>query len=397
MMGVLPNGLATIVVRTSVFPYSTTVDAVRLRDGATVDVAVKVHAKLRLDLDQRSFFRRVLQEFGTNFASVIPGLLDQLVREALQDSGAERDTALANVGTVRRQFGTALAPHQLFEVVDVPSLRVIGDDPFRAQQEAESRLAEIERVRALRGVELASETEQLRLEHCTRLAQVLGVDPLYLWDPQGYQASRDSQISALVSLLGQYGENVAVLAETLGMDSAVLGGILSGAGLHPQPGVLGDRTAHGASTDRADVGGHIVATYRMDESLGLLPEGARANLAGGVLRQMSTPEGEFVSLAILVFEDDFALASCRAEVDKLTENQTLIAALVDAREHPQHVFRSAASQILGISYEALDVKFELGQLLWEVPQPMLEAGDLGSFVAESICDLFVSPVAVALA
>lgn len=396
MMGILPNGLATIAVRTSVFPYDTTVDAIRLRDAATVDVAVTVHAKLRIDLDQRSFFRRVLQEFGTHFASVIPGLLDQLVREALQESGAERDTALAHVSTVRRQFGNALAPHELFEIVDVPSLRIVGDDPFRAQQEAEIRLAEIERGRALRGVQLASETDQLRLEHCTRLAQVLGVDPLYLWDPQGYQASRDSQISALVSLLGQYGENVAVLAETLGMDSAVLGSILSGAGLHPQPGVLGTRSSHGHGSDRGGADG-IVATYQIDDSLGLLPERVRANLVGGVFRQMSTPDGELVSLAILVCDDNFALASCRAEIDKFTENESLIAALVNAKEHPQHVFRSAASQILGISYEALNVQFELGQLLWEVPQPMLEAGDLGSFVAESICDLFVSPVAVALA
>lgn len=381
MSGVFPTAVSVFLVRTALTRFTTDCYNVRLGDSR-VDLRVVVQARLRLDSDLKTFFRNVMGMYGTDFGTQAPVILHQLVEEGLQGASVDRDHALGSSRNVRASLGAAMEPSDIFEIVDVVSYSVIRDDPIAVQIELEGRLRPVERARRLAEIELAAEEGELRAAGCIRLAERLGVDPLYLWDPEGFRDQANSQRQAFVQLVGQYGENLAVLAEATNMNTDVLSAVLG-----PMlPDLRGPARALRASGQPSALGPKAV--LGLDPSVAELMADAAIDVAGGVLRTAEI-DGKQLRLLLLATSRE-QMAETRRIMGKALGDKALVG-VFDAGLPADSLAREVISWVTGSAREDVHLSQGQGQLIWRLPSAMTRDRQLAEFAAETICDLFESP------
>lgn len=388
LMGIFPTAISMLTVRTAVSRF--TADCVNVQMGeARVDLRAVVQVRLKLQGDLKLFFNQVMSAYGTDFGSSAPIIVQQLIEESLRGVGATRTSALASERKLRSSVADAMEPADIFEIVDVISLTVTRDDPISLQAEVDERLRPLERARRLAEVELAAAEGQLRAEGCLQLGARLGVDPLFLWDPEGFRADAAAQRQATVQLIGQYGDNLAVLAEATNMSAETLRNVLSPvlSDRHSPQGVEGG--------GRAQIeAGRVVPTLSSDEILDQVAMQRGIPFYGGVNRT-TTLEGKDIRIAIAV-TSRASIPSLNDAISASLPPGTLVGVFdgdVSAIELAGHV----ACWITGAAPGTLQISSEAGKLIWSLSDSLSSAGDVAEFAVESVCDLFVAPPLIPLA
>ncbi len=130
----------------------------------------------------------------------------------------------------------------------------------------------------------------------------------------------------------------------------------------------------------------------MDAEIRLLREGRAPQIVGGVFRQLLT-EGDRLRLAIVVYEgSDVSSATVQ---ESLGANVTVVA--VNHSGDPRELLRRIVRGVLRRDIDSSDLESTVGQLLWTVPPVLKQHPIEGTFLAESICDVFDSPSVVPVA
>ena len=224
--GVTPASLQVLQLRTASFPYSVTVPNVEMDDGSVVDLSVSVRVRLRISGDPTSFVEGLLSEFGLDFANEAEILIGQLIEESLRGLPGGSRALAADPRQSRFAAAKRVGPSEVFQITEVLALNVSRWDDHQVAVRDTLHELELDEIRQLRGIETEARAGNARAEVCLQLSRSLGVNPLYLWDPDAYRDDAAARREALVSLVGQYGQNVALLAEVIGVDGASLAQVL---------------------------------------------------------------------------------------------------------------------------------------------------------------------------
>lgn len=385
MMGIMPSSLAMFVIRTALTRFTADCYNVRL-GGSIVDLRVVVQVRLRLGGDLKTFFHSLISTYGTDFATNAPIILQQLVAESLQETGGFPPTT--STRSLRSDVSRAMAPHEVFEIVDVVAITVTRDDPITVQAEVEERLRGLDRARRLSEIELAAEEGELRAAGVLQLSQRLGLDPMYLWDPNLYRDREQGQRDAMVQLLGQYGGNLAILAEATNMNLGMLGSLL--APVLPQTN-SSEQESVAPTGNEMGVASSIRASLALEDTATDLVRQHRSHLLGGVARS-TTVDGKTLEIVLVATSPEYL----EAVADTLRTNISpgTIAGVFDGQQSASVLVREIAAWVTGMPHDAIQLSHDGGQVVWGVPESMAGEDTLAQFTVETICDLFMSPPVV---
>jgi hypothetical protein len=387
--GVTPLGLSVMRVRTASVGFSTRVNGVPLDDGSIVDLDVTVRVALRIESEPAQFFVPLLREYGLDWASLADEMVQQMIEEAIRGAPGTSDSLASAPGELRSGLGKRLAPSEIFRVVEVVSLTVGNWDPHVLATRVAIQEIELGRLRELGRIETESLAGNLRAQSCVTLGRALGVDPRYFWDPGAYAVEAAAQRDGLVQLLGQYGHNLAMLADVLEIEPHMLGELL-GPALRGQ-GIVSDgrvRPAPVLETGRSGSGSRCVLST--DAEIRLLRGPGSDGIVGGVFRQLLT-NGDRMRLAIVVHEPS-AVVDIPAIEHVLGTGVTVAA--VPSSSDPSELLRRIVLAVVGLEVDSGDVEWVDGQLVWAVPAMLKQSPVEGAFLAESICDVFDSPAVI---
>lgn len=389
--GVTPAGLQVLQLRTASFPYSVTVPNVEIDDGSVVDLSVSVRVRLRISGDPTSFVEGLLSEFGLDFAHEAEILIGQLIEESLRGLPGGSRALAADPRQSRFAAAKRVGPSEVFQITEVLALNVSRWDEHQVAIRDTLHELELEEIRQLRGIETEARAGNARAEVCLQLSRSLGVDPLYLWDPDAYRDDAAGRREALVSLVGQYGQNVALLAEVIGVDGASLAEVLEpalGTSVGQRIGLGGAPVAIGASSA---VSGSSGAVFARDAEVALLAA-SNPNVIGGVYRQLMVG-GDSLRLLVLVHEPGASIEELRSEAEALL-GEGVSVALVPNSGASADLASRIVEEVTGLPGA---VSWLGGELQWEVPRQLVENPDVGRFLAETVCDVFESPPLVPVA
>jgi hypothetical protein len=358
---------------------------VRLDDDAAIDVDVDVRVALNIGDDQVRFFEDLFGAYGADWADSADAIVSQLIADAIRSSpGAHPDLERNTLG-FRVAAGRSMGPRDVFRVVDVLRLEVPAWDAHQqALREAEQR-AVVTRIEEIRRVETEAIAGDVRARSCLALGRLLGVDPVSLWDPEGHRSELASQRDAIVRLLGEYGANLAMLADALEVDEASLGDLLARISGRPVYGA--SSLGHAARPAPVAASGSQMGVLHMDGEIRLLRETTDDAIVGGVLRRLALVGGDAAQLAIVAHDKD---AAPPVDLGKyLPEGTSLVVAPYggDALQ----LFQDLVHQVVGVNVDDADLQMKSGRYIWKVPDQLRQGGDIGQFMAESICDVFKTP------
>ncbi|MCA9564952.1 MAG: hypothetical protein KC561_15755 [Myxococcales bacterium] len=389
--GIPPSSLQVLHLRTASFPYSATVSNVEIDDGSVVDLNVSVRVRLRILGDPTAFIEELLAEFGLDFSREAEILIGQLIEESLRGLPGGSRTLAADPRQSRFSAAKRVGPSEVFQITEVLALNVARWDDHQVAVRDTLHELELDEIRQMRAIETEARAGNARAAVCLELSRSLGLDPLYLWDPDAYREDAGARRDALVSLVGQYGQNVALLAEVIGVDGPSLAEVLEpalGASVGQRIGLGGTSAAIAASGSVAGAGGPVVAR---DAEVAVLAA-SNPSVVGGVYRQLML-DGDSLRLLILVYEPGGSVDGLRSEAEGLL-GEGVSVVLVPSSAASAELAGRIIEEVTGLPGA---ISWRGGELQWEVPHQLVEMADVGRFLAETVCDVFESPPLVPVA
>ena len=384
--GLTPIGLSVMQVRTASVTEPIQVNDVPLGDETFVDVAVTLRVALRIEGDPAEFFENLFGEFGLAFDQHADVMIRQLAEESLRGTPSSSDDMARELGDVRRTIEKRIRPSQVFQILEVVGLEVTRWDEQLVKRRDLLNELELREIRSVRELEIQAAEGSGRAAAALALARTLGADPMFFWDADAYERGRSGQREAIVSLLGQYGDNLALLAEVLGVDGAslseVLNPFLPGHGVSTMQ--IGGRTQLGIGP------GSATAPIRlsMDAEVALLST-VIESIRGGVYRELAADGG---TLRLLVAVVDGSVEQPDVEVaarELLGEAVSVV--IVPFTEDAVALAETLVSECTGLPVAGSDLAWDGAALAWNVPAPLVASAVEGTFLAETICDVFASP------